>query len=83
MTPRELLVELAGIAVLCIGWTALTLLMIERDRKRTERRAHIERLSDSHQGAEASESRPSSSRSTKEPRGSAAAQEDNREIQPS
>ena len=39
MTPRQLLAELAGIAVLCIAWSALTLLMIERDRKRMKRRA--------------------------------------------
>ena len=38
MTPVDVLEELGLIALLMVGWTALVLLMLERDRKRTERR---------------------------------------------
>lgn len=46
MTPRELLVELASIAVLIVGWVGLVLLMLERDRKRFERRNAHDEVSD-------------------------------------
>jgi len=67
MTPAELLRELALVAVVCIVWTALVMLMLERDRKRTERRKRYAGMTDSHQGAERMEARPSSSPSSEEP----------------
>lgn len=39
MTPAALLRELALIAAVMVGWVSLVLLMLERDRKRMERRA--------------------------------------------
>ena len=80
MTPVDVLVELGLIALLMVGWTALVLLMLERDRKRTERRDGwtADRYTADSSGPEI----PAPPQS-KEPRGSAAAQEDNREIQPS
>ena len=75
MTPAELLRELALIAVVMVGWVALVLLMLERDRKRFERRGPHGMVNDSHQGAESSEARPSSSHPTKEPRATAAQEE--------
>ena len=42
MTPAALLRELALIAGVTTVWTGLVLLMLERDRKRFERRARID-----------------------------------------
>lgn len=75
MTAPDVLVELGLIAALLVGSLVLVMLMLEKDRKRAERRARIERLNDSHQGAEASESRPSSYPQTEEPPCQAAQEE--------
>lgn len=46
MTPAELLRELALIALVMVAWTTLVMLMLERDRKRAERRALHDEVSD-------------------------------------
>ena len=82
MTPAALLRELALIAVVTTVWVALVLLMLERDRKRMERRARYAGMTDEHQGAESSEARPSSFTSNERADAVTPAQEDTREIQP-
>jgi len=46
VTPAAVLRELALIAVVTTVWTALVMLMLERDRKRMERRKRNDEVSD-------------------------------------